>query len=367
MTQRILALGLVATAVALASCGQSPSANAPATGAAGTAAAQGGAWKQPTTAWGDPDIQGMWPIINLISTPFQRAKNPDGTLKYGDRLYLTDEEYAKTEQALAARDKRYEDEIKSNKMGMGHWAEASHHNEAARLTSLMREPANGQFPELTERGKELASKMSSSWSGKVFEKPTDFDTWDRCITRGLPPSMFPFNYNNGIRDHPGAGLRRDPARDDPRGARSFRSTAARARPRGQAMDGRVARSLGRQHARRRDDELQRPRRHDQRRHSGLAARRHADDDQHEDHGALHAHRRRHDGVRRCTSRIPRCSRPPWTAGYPMERDSSYQFFEYACNEDNTAVRNYITTSRYERAQAANAEKKTQAAAGGKKK
>ena len=49
----------------------------------------------------------------------------------------------------------------------------------------------------------------------------------------------------------------------------------------------------------------------------------------------------------------------------MERDSSYKFFEYACNEDNTAVRNYITTSRYERAQAANAEKKTQAA--GKKK
>jgi predicted TIM-barrel fold metal-dependent hydrolase len=43
---------------------------------------------------------------------------------------------------------------------------------------------------------------------------------------------------------------------------------------------------------------------------------------------------------------------PWTAGYPMERDPSYKFFEYACNEDNTAVRNYITTSRYERAQAA---------------
>jgi len=33
MTQRILALGLVAAAVALASCGQSPSTTAPATGA----------------------------------------------------------------------------------------------------------------------------------------------------------------------------------------------------------------------------------------------------------------------------------------------------------------------------------------------
>src|SRR3954447_15645862 len=112
MTQRILAWGLIAATVALASCGQSPSTTAPAPGAAGSPAAKGGAWKQPTTAWGDPDIQGMWPIINLISTPFQRPLNTDGTPKYGDRLYLTDEEYANTEQALAARDKRYEDEIK---------------------------------------------------------------------------------------------------------------------------------------------------------------------------------------------------------------------------------------------------------------
>ena len=43
---------------------------------------------------------------------------------------------------------------------------------------------------------------------------------------------------------------------------------------------------------------------------------------------------------------------PWKARYPMQRDDSYQFFEYACHEDNTAVRNYIVTSRYERAQAA---------------
>src|SRR5687768_8643271 len=43
---------------------------------------------------------------------------------------------------------------------------------------------------------------------------------------------------------------------------------------------------------------------------------------------------------------------PWKARYPMQRDDSYQFFEYACHEDNTAVRNFIVTSRYERAQAA---------------
>ena len=131
----------------------------------------------------------------------------------------------------------------------------------------------------------------------MFDKPTDFDTWDRCITRGLPPSMFPFNYNNGIEIHqaPGYVIVRlemiHEARID------SRRRAAAARSRDQAVDGRVARPLRRQHARRRDHELQRHRRHDERRHSGLAARRYADDDEHEDHGALHAHGRRHDPIR----------------------------------------------------------------------
>jgi hypothetical protein len=33
----------------------------------------------------------------------------------------------------------------------------------------------------------------------------------------------------------------------------------------------------------------------------------------------------------------------------MVLDPEYQFYEYACHEDNTAVRNFIETSRYERA------------------
>ena len=38
----------------------------------------------------------------------------------------------------------------------------------------------------------------------------------------------------------------------------------------------------------------------------------------------------------------------WTISYPMILDPEYRFFEYACHEDNTAVRNFIETSRYER-------------------
>src|SRR5580765_2752671 len=47
----------------------------------------------PKTAWGDPDLQGIWPINHLIAVPLQRPK------QFGDRLYRTDQEFS----ALTAR------------------------------------------------------------------------------------------------------------------------------------------------------------------------------------------------------------------------------------------------------------------------
>ncbi len=35
----------------------------------------------------------------------------------------------------------------------------------------------------------------------------------------------------------------------------------------------------------------------------------------------------------------------WTAQLPWKRDDQYELFEYACHEDNEAIRNYITSSR----------------------
>ncbi len=39
----------------------------------------------------------------------------------------------------------------------------------------------------------------------------------------------------------------------------------------------------------------------------------------------------------------------WTASLPWKRNDKYEFFEYACHEDNEAIRNYISASRAERA------------------
>ena len=342
MKTRTFALGPVAAALVLAACSQSGS--PPAEQQTAASSGQTGAWQHPRTEWGDPDLQGMWPIINLISTPFQRDP------KYGTRRYLTDEEYAATEQRLEAREKRYEEEIKSNKMGMGHWAEASHHNEAARLTSLIYEPEDGRFPELTERGKELAAKMSSSWSGKAFDKPTDFDTWDRCITRGLPSSMFPFNYNNGIEimQAPGYVIVRLEM------IHETRVIPVDGRP---ALDPAVKQWMGESRGHWEGDTLVVETTNFNgvpgMTNVGIPGSPRGDTPTTTNLKITERFTRTGENSMDYTMHVedPEVLTQPWTAGYPMERDPTYQFFEYACNEDNTAVRNYITTSRYERAQA----------------
>ncbi len=146
-------------------------------------------WKQPKTSWGDPDLQGMWPVVHLISVPLQRPE------KYGNRLQFTDAEMAEQKKAIEARNNRYKEEDSQDRIGMGHWAEVT---DLPTQTSLIVDPPNGRLPPQTELGKQQSAKMGSSWNHKVFDTIADFDTWDRCITRGMPASMFPFQYNNGI-------------------------------------------------------------------------------------------------------------------------------------------------------------------------
>jgi len=349
MSQRIHSIAVAAACLAIAACSNDAS-----TGSGESVAAAGNdaGYAAPRTPWGDPDLRGTWPIMHLISTPFQRPE------ELGTRAELTEEEYAATQQRLDARNERYENEIGSNKMGMGHWAESSLRTDAARLTSLLVYPENGQFPELTERGRELQSQFASSWSteqsGRGFDSVADFDTWDRCVTRGMPNSMFPFNYNNGIQilQAPGYVIIRlemiHEARVVPVDGRPALSSGiknwmgeSRGYWEGDTLvvettnfNGKVGQTnVGIPGSPRGDTpsttnirmiERFEPVGEDQINYS-------------------------------ITVEDPEVLTSPWTARYPMIRDEEYEFFEYACHEDNSAVRNFIETSRYERTQAAAAE------------
>ncbi len=150
------------------------------------------------TPWGEPDFRGGWPIDHLNGTPFERP------VDQGERVFLTDEEFAAKTARIDAANARYEQEDSEDRIGMGHWAEMGDTN---RRTSFLTVPSNGRLPAKTEQGQENADAMRSSWrNGQSFRSWTDFDSWDRCITRGLPTSMFPGMYNNGIRIFQSPGM-----------------------------------------------------------------------------------------------------------------------------------------------------------------
>jgi len=326
MNARHLVSGMVAVSLALAACSNSD-------------------YQHPMTAWGDPDLRGTWPIQHLIGTPFQRPE------EFGTRAEFTEEEYAGRLEALEARNTRYEQEIQSNKMGMGHWAETT---EAQRINSLLVDPPDGRFPALTARGRQLAAAMGSSWSSEVYDSVDDFDTWDRCITRGLPPSMFPFNYNNGIQIHQAPGyvvIRLEMIHE------------ARIVP----VDGRPALPADIQQW------MGEPRGHWEGNtlvvettnfngeggmtNVGIPGSPSGDTPTTPNMRLIERFERVSDTQidYSMTVEDSEVLTAPWTARYPMYLDNSYEFFEYACHEDNTAVRNFIETSRYERAQQAASE------------
>ncbi len=150
------------------------------------------------TAWGEPDFRGGWPIDHLNGLPLQRSD------EQGNRVFLTDEELAERQERIERLAGRYDAEHAGDSIGQGHWVEMG---ETSRRTSLLVIPANGQLPEMTEEGKRLSAEMRSSWrQGQDFDWVTDFDSWDRCITRGVPASMMPMMYNNGLRIFQAPGL-----------------------------------------------------------------------------------------------------------------------------------------------------------------
>jgi len=296
----------------------------------------------PTTEWGDPDLQGMWPIMHLFSTPLQRPE------RFGDRELLNDDELAQAQATLDRREANYESEIDSNKMGMGHWAETTQTVDAARLTSLTVYPPNGQFPGLTARGEELRKNFGSDDTRRVFDSPSDdFDSWDRCITRGMPSSMLPFNYNNGIQivQSPGFVVINLEMIHESRIVPIDR----------EALDPAIREWMGesRGHWEGATLVVETTNYNGEVNMTNVGIPGSPRGDTPSTTGMRTTERFTRVSDKRIdyelTIEDPEVLNDRWVIRYPMILDPTYRFFEYACHEDNTAVRNFIETSRYERA------------------
>jgi hypothetical protein len=329
MRKRIWALSMVAAA-GLAACGDRQA-------GAGDPYANVSGWIQPMTPWGDPDLQGRWPIDYVNGTPLQRPTS------FGERRFLTDEEFAERVDRLAGLNGRYNQENESNRMGNGHWAEMGEPN---RLTSLVVEPANGRLPPLTDEGESKSATMRSSWSDPpVFDSIADFNPLDRCVTRGLPASMFPFMYNSGIEILQAPGYvvirleivhetRVIPVDGRPALAEQIRQWMGESRGRWEGRTlviettnfnaaspmiivGPGSKPIPTSESLRIVERLTR-----------------TDED---------------TIAYEINVEDPVMIAAPWEAAFPWKRNPDYEMFEYACHEDNRTIRDFITTSRYERA------------------
>jgi hypothetical protein len=194
----VAALGTVIAVVALTQpvFGQS----APAQGKAAAAAKS---WTQPKTPWGDPDLQGTWTSDDCIGTPQNRPAN------LGDRLYYTEQELADRQNRLKTQlqNDLVETVAANQRVGTGppgHWGERA--RRPCKQTSLIIDPPNGRTPDLLPEAKTRPVPEGAGNNNPKADSWEDFSYYIRCISRGVPGSIFPVIYGNGQQIVQGKGL-----------------------------------------------------------------------------------------------------------------------------------------------------------------
>jgi hypothetical protein len=152
------------------------------------------------TPWGHPDLQGVWTTDLEIGVPLERP------VELGEKAVLTEEEYQKRTETLKRKyndDKSARGDEVGNGQGPVHWYEGA--RQVSYRTSLLIDPPNGRIPPYTpEAEKRVVRKgtaigfVGGSFGPGPYDVAEDLALVDRCITRGLPNTWFPSEYNNGF-------------------------------------------------------------------------------------------------------------------------------------------------------------------------
>ena len=144
-------------------------------------------WTPPRTAWGDPDLQGIWNYATM--TPLERPRD------LPDKDVLTQEEAADYERQTFDR----QDSNTSNTAGPDWWERARLTN---RRTSLIVDPPNGRVPSLTPEAQKRAAALAQSRRERGAAESLEdlgLSLSVRCVqwaTAG--PPMLPVMYNNNV-------------------------------------------------------------------------------------------------------------------------------------------------------------------------
>jgi hypothetical protein len=331
-------------------------------------------WQHPKTPWGEPDIQAKLNMMQAAGVPLERCASsyraalpPGSPAPPGpaggvgapgqacdmNKKWLTEQEYAARMEALRARVDASRQFAEQGNLGRAMMTGLTDPSIPQRQTNLIVDPPNGLLPALTPEGKRRAALAKSDWAlpGETiaFDGPDDFDSWDRCITRGMPSSMMPYRYNGGfsIRQAPGYVI------FDLEMIHESRVIPTDGRA---PLPSSIKQWMGESRGRWEGNTLVVETTNYQEGPPiiNLAVV-----------GSPPGNRFPYSDQMKTTERVVRLNDETWlyeittedpvvltrpfTVRYPMNHDESYWWPEYACHEDNTIVRNYTNTSRHERA------------------
>ena len=153
-------------------------------------------WAAPRTAWGDPDLQGVW--TNATLTPIERPA------ALADQAVLTAEEAAELE-VRSAESRAASDRFIPGNVGAYNqfWMDSGKNVTEDRRTSLITDPPDGRIP-WTEAGRERLESDLARYGVGPFNTYEDADTGERCLTDGLPlVPLQGYNMNYHILQSPG--------------------------------------------------------------------------------------------------------------------------------------------------------------------
>src|SRR5262245_16424451 len=294
-------------------------------------------YSPPKTAWGDPDLSGIWPSTDMVGVPFERPEN------FGERNEVTQQEFdARLKQQQTRTEADAETTVSTApRQGDGtgppsHWLEWG---KASKQASLLVEPRDGRLPPTTPEAQRRAASLKNTYViVDGFAEAGELGPYDRCISRGPLGSIFPVIYNNGnqIIQFPGyVVIRYEMIHEvrvvplDGRGhvspkIRSYMGDA-RGRWEGNTLVVETTNLNGRTGAQANGNLMMMS---DNAKIVEKFTRTAADTLQYE-----------------VTVNDPRTWTKPWTAAFPLRRDMSYGMFEYACHEGNHAMSNILSAAR----------------------
>jgi hypothetical protein len=151
---------------------------------ASAAARRDARWKPPVTSWGHPDLEGIWTTDDMRGVPMSRQP------QFGTRQYLTDEEFA-----ARAKARQTAQDVDDARTGLFRNEEGTR---AFGYTSMVIDPPDGRMPAVTPAAQKRRTLPGTNGVGP-FNAITDFNLYDRCVTRGLLGSVLPVVYGNGAR------------------------------------------------------------------------------------------------------------------------------------------------------------------------